>query len=62
MSAGRAVWKIVVKDHGTFWFRTKTEAEFVGSHYFHAEVVRVPVGCYVDTQQLIEFIRVNFSC
>ena len=59
---GKAIWKVrrVAAD---FWFATKKEAEaFIeGSKPMGCYLERVPIGAYLNPQQLVQFIRTNFG-
>ena len=58
---GKAIWKVrrVALD---YWFATKKEAEafMAGSAPQGCELERVPIECYLNSDQLVRFIRTNF--
>lgn len=58
----RAIWK-VRRIAADYWFPTKKEAEaFIeGSKPQGCEFERVPIGCYLNPDQLVQFIRTNFG-
>lgn len=59
---GKAIWKVrrIASD---FWFATKKEAEaFIeGSRPMGCDLERVPIGAYLNPQQLVQFVRTNFG-
>lgn len=58
----RAIWKVrrIASD---YWFATKKEAEaFIeGSRPMGCDLERVPIGAYLNPQQLVQFVRTNFG-
>lgn len=57
-----AIWKVrrIASD---YWFVTKKEAEafIASSHPMGCELERVSIGCYLNPDQLVQFIRTNFG-
>jgi hypothetical protein len=60
--ADKAIWK-VTRIAADYWFATKKEAEafIAGSQPMGCELERVSIGCYLNPQQLVQFIRTNFG-
>ncbi len=54
----KAIWRV-----NAAWFETKKEAvAFVaGLGLSEDKITRVPIGCYVNPRQLVEFLRQNFN-
>lgn len=59
---GKAIWKVrrIASD---YWFATKKEADafIAGSAPQGCDIERVPIGAYLNPQQLVQFIRTNFD-
>lgn len=58
----KAIWK-VRRIAADYWFSTKKEAEaFIeGSKPQGCELERVAIGCYLNPDQLVQFIKTNFG-
>lgn len=58
----KAIWK-VRKINSDYWFTTKKEAEafIAGSVPQGCDLERVSIGCYLNPDQLVNFIRENFG-
>lgn len=58
----KAIWK-VRKIASDYWFSTKKEAiAFIeGSKPCVCDLERVEIGCYLNPDQLVDFIRKNFG-
>jgi hypothetical protein len=58
----KAIWK-VRRINSDYWFATKKEAEafITGSAPQGCDLERVAIGCYLNPDQLVQFIRTNFG-
>ena len=58
----KAIWKVrrIASD---YWFATKKEAEafITGSSPQGCYLERIPIGCYLNPDQLVKFVRENFG-